>query len=410
MLKILERLGLKRLFLLAILIRLLLMPFYFHPDIKTYHFQAQFLKTGVFNIYSFLEENKERLPIREEFVYFPLTYFFLGSYQIIASPFMGKDFSDWLSDASQGAVDRIGIYRYLFILKFPYLILDLIIPFLLIKFFSDINRQRKVFILWLFNPISILIIYIFSNLDIIPVFLSIVSLLLFRKGRFILAGIILGLSASFKAYTLLFLPILLLFNKNLKDKVLTSLSSIITLILVLLPFWSTTFLNSALISGLTTRIAFPGITIGFGETLMISVVSLTVFYFWILRVEKKELEYIGLYIFSLLLLLFSTIHYHIQWLLWIVPFIIIVAVFKDSLLKIVSLWLILASLIPILYNDKFMNVSLLSALSNLYTLLPTTFTVVQKIYDPIQLQSVIHSIIFGLSFILVWEVLNLEKK
>ena len=88
------------LFLLAILIRLLLMPFYFHPDIKTYHFQSSHLQKGVFNIYSYLTENKQNLPIREEFVYFPLTYLFLGTYQIAASPLLGGDFNNWLSYAS----------------------------------------------------------------------------------------------------------------------------------------------------------------------------------------------------------------------------------------------------------------------------------------------------------------------
>lgn len=113
------------------------MPFYFHPDIKTYHFQASFLKKGVFNIYTYLAGHKVELPLKDEFVYFPLTYFFLGFYQIIASPFLGANFPVWLSDASAGAVNQIGVFRYLLILKLPYLVLDILIPFLLIKFLKN---------------------------------------------------------------------------------------------------------------------------------------------------------------------------------------------------------------------------------------------------------------------------------
>src|SRR5581483_3617962 len=86
--------------ILAILLRLLIMPFFFHPDIKTYSYQVSFLQKGILNIYSYLPENKAELPLKEEFVYFPLTYFTLGIYQIIASPFLGPDFYSWVSNAS----------------------------------------------------------------------------------------------------------------------------------------------------------------------------------------------------------------------------------------------------------------------------------------------------------------------
>src|SRR3989304_8391664 len=90
----------KKLLILAIILRLLIMPFFFHPDIKTYHFQASFLSKGVFNIYPYLIENREKLPLKEEFVYFPLTYFFLGGYQALVSPLLGDNFTNWLAGAS----------------------------------------------------------------------------------------------------------------------------------------------------------------------------------------------------------------------------------------------------------------------------------------------------------------------
>jgi len=137
MFKILTDLNLTKLFLLAILLRVLIMPFYFHPDIKTYNYQSAFLKKGVFNIYNYLVDNKNSLPIREEFTYFPLTYISLGAYQILISPLLGPNFSTWISDASSQVVEKVGTFRYLFLLKLPYLIVDLSIPFLLIKFFDS---------------------------------------------------------------------------------------------------------------------------------------------------------------------------------------------------------------------------------------------------------------------------------
>lgn len=409
MIKTLIELDLIKVFLLAILIRLLIMPFYFHPDIKTYSWQSSFLRDGVFNIYTYLVDNKQKLPLKEEFVYFPLTYFFLGTYQIIASPVLGADFNNWLSDASTEAVDRLGTFRYLFILKFPYLIFDLIIPFFLIHFFNDLKRKKEVFTLWLFNPISIAIIYIFSNIDIIPVTLTLISLLLFKNKRIFLSALVLGVAAGFKAYPLVLLPFILLFTNNFKDLIKMLVVSIGTVILIIFPFWSTAFFNSALISGLTTRIAFPAIPIGFGESLIIGILSLSTLFFAGLTEEGKKLNQLWLYLLMTLLLVFSGIHYHIQWLLWIMPFLVIFSIFWKSLSKIAFVWLSLAFIIPLLYDDKSMSVSLFSAISPLFNLLPTPFLIIQQLYDPFILQGIIHSIIFGISIILVFRSFSFLK-
>lgn len=409
MIKTLIELDLIKVFLLAILIRLLIMPFYFHPDIKTYSWQSSFLRDGVFNIYTYLIDNKQKLPLKEEFVYFPLTYFFLGTYQIVASPILGTNFKSWLSDASSEAVNTIGTFRYLFILKFPYLILDLLIPFLLIKFFKDKKEKKEVFLLWLFNPISIAIIYIFSNIDIIPVTLTLISLLLFKNKRIFLSALVLGVAAGFKAYPLVLLPFILLFTNNFKDLIKMLVVPIGTVILIIFLFWSTAFLNSALISGLTTRIAFPAIPIGFGESLIIGILSLSTLFFAGLTEEGKKLNQLWLYLLMTLLLVFSGIHYHVQWLLWIMPFLVIFSIFWKSLGKIAFVWLSLAFIIPLLYDDKSMSVSLFSAISTLFNLLPTPFLIIQQLYDPFILQGIIHSIIFGISIILVFRSFSFLK-
>ncbi len=387
-----------------------MMPFYFHPDIKTYHFQSSFLKYGVFNIYSYLAANKGNLPIKEDFVYFPLTYLFLGTYQILTAPLLGSQFDTWLIDASEQARETIGTFRYLFVLKIPYLLIDLLIPFLLIRFFESTEQKRKAVILWLFNPFSIVIIYIFSNLDIIPVALSLISLLLLRSKKIILSGIILGLAAGFKAYPVVFLPFLILHTKNLKQGIKLFLATVITLLLIILPFWSQAFLNSAFISGLTTRLAYPSVPIGFGEALMIGVIAMAVLFIMALMEDNLSLDKLWLSIFFALLLLFSTIHYHIAWLLWIIPFLIIFYLTQENKVgKLAWAWFSLAMLIPLTFDDKFMTVSTLSVISPLYNLLPTPFLILQKIYDPFLVQGLIHSILFGISIVLIFKTFKMLK-
>jgi len=410
-LQTLKRLGLIKLLLLAILLRLLLMPFYLHPDIKTYHFQASFLKQGVWDIYSYLSDNKDKLPLKEEFVYFPLTYIFLGSYQILMSPFLGADFVNWLHDASQQANERIGIFRYLFILKLPYLLIDIAIAFVLMRLFTNPADMKKALIFWLFNPFSLAIIYIFSNVDIIPVLLSLVSLLLFKNKRFLLSGFTLALATGFKAYPILFLPFLLIFIKDFKKRLLMVSITLGTVGAIIAPFWSKAFLNSALVSSLTTRLAFPGIGIGFGEALMVGIVLLSILFFTLVISTNRNTEDIWYYLLAVLLIIFSSIHFHIQWLLWIIPYLVIYYIYhkdKDSV-KLVWVWIALASIIPLLYDDRSMTISLLSTLSPLYNLIPTPFLLLQHFYDPFLTQGVIHSVIFGISLMLLWRILKVLK-
>lgn len=390
---------------LAVLVRLLIMPFYFHPDIKTYHFQAAPLKNGVWNIYSYLSDNKQNLTLKDDFVYFPAAYYFLGGYQILISPFLGKDFPNWLSDASQTASERVGVYRYLFLLKLPFLILDILIAFLILNFFNDIKQKKLAFTIWLFNPFTIILIYIFSNIDIIPVLFSVVSLLFAVKGKIIPAAFLLGLGAGFKAYPLLFLPFLLLQKNGIKEKFITSFAGLVPFAFIISPFWqSQSFKDAALVSGLTTRIVFGGLSIGFQETLIVSIISISALFFFGLFNFRKDNKDIWKYYLAILLLLFSFIHFHIQWLLWVAPFLVILIVKDQRFRTAVILLSLCAFSIPLLYNDKSMTVALLSGFSNLYNLLPAPFAIVQKFYDPYTIQSVLHSILVGGSLVSIWKI------
>ena len=48
----------KILFIFAIIIRLILTPLFYHPDIKSQNFHFQFLSQGKINVYQFIDENK----------------------------------------------------------------------------------------------------------------------------------------------------------------------------------------------------------------------------------------------------------------------------------------------------------------------------------------------------------------
>lgn len=403
-------LHLAKLLVAAVFLRLLVMPFYFHPDIKTFNFQAHFLQQGVTDIYSYLAVNKSKLPLKDEFVYFPLTYFFLGSYQWFASPFLGSNFTTWVSNSSQTANEAVGVFRYLFILKLPYLLFDLGTAFLLMSLFEEDKKKRQAFIFWLFNPFSIFIIYAFGNFDIIPVFLTIASLVLARKQHLVASSVVLGTAVAFKMYPLLFLPFLILEGRNMKERVWITFGGVGVFLLTIIPFLgSKYFWQSALVSGLTTRMIYPDFGIGFGESIMVAVAALSILYFYRLAQYRQGVEIIWKYFLAAMLLLFSLIHYHIQWLLWFLPLLIIFIVIENRAVLSGFLLMSAACLVPFFYDDKYMSVSLLSAISGLYDLVPTPFVVAQKLYDPFLIQSIFHSILLGGSLVIIRQLFRYGK-
>jgi hypothetical protein len=386
------------------------MPFYFHPDIKTYNFQSSFLKQGVVDIYSYLITNKEKLPLKDEFVYFPLTYFSLGGYQIIMQPFLGNNFQLWLGDASQNAIDQTGVFRYLFILKLPYLILDFATAIILMKLFDDNKKKRAVLTLWLLNPFSLALIYIFSNIDIFPVFLTVLSLYFSKINKIMIASLLIGLAAGFKAYPILFIPFLFFYAQGLKQKTLVVVPGLIAFFAVIAPFLkSSGFQQATIASGLTTRIISPTFAIGFSESLIIAMISLGALFFYAFNLENFKFERLPQFYLAALLLIFSSIHFHIQWLLWMIPFIIIIGAIHKRFLASLFVLLTTAIFIPLLYPDHFMGFSLMEPISSYFIPLPTLFQITQRFYDPYAIQSILHSVFLGGSIILIVQMFGGEK-
>ena len=377
---------------MAIFLRILVAAFLFHPDNKTYNYQGSFLKKGVFNIYTYLVENKKSLPLKDDFVYFPLTYFAVGGYQWIVSPILGKNFDTWITDAgSNSVVANSNIFKYLIVLKLPYLILDIAIAFLLMQFFENKEDKKKAFVFWLFNPFTIVLIYIFSNVDIFPVVLTILAFLMIKKQKLFSASLFLGLASGFKLYPLLFVPFLFLAGRNLKEKFILTATPIIIFGVIILSFISTAFFQSALVSGLTTGIFTSDFT----------TLALAILFFYAVLIDKK-LNIFNYWV-TLFLIIFSFTLFHIQWLLWIAPFLVILSVKKSNLSRLIFFFGILAFAIPILYQDRFMTISLFRVYSTWYDMLPTPFTVIQKVYDPNNLIAVFHSVLAAGSLVMTYK-------
>jgi hypothetical protein len=164
-----------------------------------------------------------------------------------------------------------------------------------------------------------------------------------------------------------------------------------------LPFISPAFFQSALVSGLTTGIFTSDFT----------TLALSILFFYALLVDKKFNLFN--YWVALFLIIFSFALFHTQWLLWIAPFLVILSVKNPKLSWLIFSLSIFAFVIPVLFQDRFMTISLFRVYSTWYDMLPTPFTVIQKVYDPANLQFVFHSILAAGSLVMTYKIFK-EKE
>lgn len=364
----------------AILLRFLVMPFFFHPDLKDHHQRVNYLYTqGVVNIYEFLRKDSYTKEHNLDFSYPPLTYFTLGFYQYLISPFLGNDFSKWIRDYSDYRYDTSFIFRYLFSLKIIYLIFELLTGLLIYKLLSNSSRRKLALSLWFFNPINLYAISAIGQFDIIPAFLSVLSYFLWNNKKALYSGLSLGTAVAFKTYPLLFLPFYLLSKGSLKNKIILLSTTPGIYGITILPFInSKEFQNDVLFSGLSTRIFQLKVFVANHELSIFVVLYLLLIILYVFLRSK-----IPLYIFFIitLALVFSTTRFHPQWIVWLMPYLSLAYGEDNIKLKYISLFTVAYFIYFTFFGDSFLTTGLLSPISTLYLEIPPFTKIVPDNYQ-----------------------------
>jgi len=322
------------------------MPFFYHPDIKSQHYHFQFLSKGVLNIYQFISSNKKNLGYGDTFNYLPLTFYTFGSFHTLIKPFLGSDFNIWLNDWGETKNSSPNINYYMLILKLPYLILDISIACLLLKIYKQIN----LFYLWLFNPVSIYLIYILGNFDILPTFLTILSYYYLKNNKLFLSYLLIGIAIALKVYPIIFLPFLFFYKK---EHILKHLKyvwvSFLPLVFTTIPFIvQNSFLNSFLGSGLTQKILEYKVY----NIPLFPIIYLIILIQYILSKSKYKFEIATTQSF---LFFISLLNFHPQWIIWFFPFVLFIYTNSNLSQKIyLILFFLLTFLYIFLINDNYL--------------------------------------------------------
>lgn len=360
--------SIKQIVIWALIVRLLIAPFLFHPDIKDINLRVSFLHTKrIFNIYDYLQRNPITKVNAPDFVYPPLTYFLLGSYQKIISPILGSDFQKWLFDFSGRSFENSKLYYYLLLLKLPYFFFDLLVVFILLKVVPPEQKKKAVFF-WLFNPINLYAIYGIGQFDIIPSALVFSSWYLWKKHRISYASILFGLACALKTYPLLFLPFILFTEEKFLSRIKFLVISSTIYLLTIAPYLnSINFQQNVLFSGLTQRVLEQKINI-----LSANIPIFIIFYLFLIFLKLKfRGTSIWVFITMTLLLVFSLIKVHPQWMIWVMPFITLAYGLKKINIAIFLLFSISYFISMVTIDDKYLTSAIFAPISSIFMDIPS---------------------------------------
>ncbi|MEM3676699.1 MAG: glycosyltransferase family 87 protein [Candidatus Bathyarchaeia archaeon] len=136
----------------------------------------------------------------------------------------------------------ISAYTYVFAMKLPMIIFDLLTAILIYKTLIHLTGSEKNsltgYYIWLFNPYLLIAVEMSGEVDVIPACLVMLSFLLLCRRRVVLSGLALASATLTRIYPLIFIPLMLMKTRRESRKSLLGFSTAFAAVILcaLIPF------------------------------------------------------------------------------------------------------------------------------------------------------------------------------
>ncbi len=180
-----------RLVLVAVLLRIVLMPFFGHVDTLSEARRIFYWdQSGIY-----FDDISRNVTLQFQLLFYKVFSVFIPNEE---SLFALEDMSNSTANPIEyfEFVSSDVIFRVLFIIKLPFFVADLVTAWCVFRLCGSDHGARKATLLWLFNPLMLFAVYIFGRFESIPVMFCALSLLAMQRDRIIWAAIFLGLSIN----------------------------------------------------------------------------------------------------------------------------------------------------------------------------------------------------------------------
>lgn len=386
--------------LVGLVLRLLIMPFTFHWDLQTIgELASRFFSGGPQAFYTSSYATYP-VPIFSLFVFF----------QIIFQPLLGQDFLVWLNKPVLTALFNPQIFKYLFLMKFPYLFFDLATAFLITLFFREERKKKLAFILWIFNPFTLHTTFAWGQFDIIPVFFTVLAFGLFLREKFLFSVLSLGLGGSFKLFPLLFLPIfLVLGEKSWFKRGALFLLGIFPWLASIIPFLGNPlFRQTNIASDQAQMLQHVAIPLGQDFYIHLFFPLYILLFLFALRAHQGRKDLVFSYSLIILLIFYAFSAFHPQWLLWGIP-LFIWHLFNSPRTLSLYLILFLTYFLKLILDTEASLALFVPVIPELYEL-PQLTEKLSEILQFARLRAFLHSIFAGAAIFLILFLLSQEVR
>lgn len=384
--------------IVGLLLRLLIIPITLHPDIRGYNLGAYLISQGhILDFYDYLSFKDQNDPLvkiygRDLFIYPPVAYIYPSIFIKLLWPLYPQELFNTLIQDMWKTVASSQLPLLLYLLKIPYLLVDLLIVYMLGKFFENKRDRFLAQVIWLLNPVVIYSAYMISQFDVILALSIILCLVLAKNKKYVLAAAALALGAAVKQFVFILLPLLALYIPgSIAKKLSVFFVGVGVYIAILSPYLSSVgFRRYALLASQSDKVFFAKIPISGGAYLPIFLVGVFLIYWFCLYFGKKY--QLWQWFILPLLLFYSLVHFHPQWLTWVTPLLVIFLVRLQRKAILPTAILVLSFVGIVLMFEPSLNTGLFAPLKppwgRDYSLIP----ILSKVFPEITLRS----IFFGL--------------
>lgn len=307
------------LIVIGLILRLVLASISFHPDVKIINYTSkEILKKGNFDLYNFLNST-DSPEVADDL---PLQYWIRIPVEFITRPLINLQVEEKFLNNTSLLFGHSELFTHLLIIKLPLILFDILLGALLIFVVSE-NYRKTILALWMFNPVTLWATSMIGQVDIMPTFFLVLAYFFLKGGNKGMSAIFLGVAAALKSFPFILAPFLIMQGKNLSEKVKLTILLGLPWVLTVLPYiFSPHFRSQALFAPQMDKILYAKIALSGGEGIYITLGLLFILYFIFAFQKRSADDFLHFSLASLLLVLAFT-HFHIQWFLWVTPFLLI---------------------------------------------------------------------------------------
>ena len=387
-------------FLIGILVRLSLLPFFFQRDLlSTYQRASETVFAG-----NFASDFQQLLTNMIYSVYIFIINAIVpavGQYSLIL---LEKD--TWISWVN--FISSNNIFTVLALFKGLYLIFDIACMFLIFRLSYDDDPEGRlnVFKFWMFNPVVIFVLYIFARHDIIGVFVTLIALMLAKKERKYWSIIILALAIALRFFPIMILiPLIIYLSKNKKDYIILTSIGISGLVVVEL-FSNLYFGKSLIFSLLNTQhfnyILSARLDLIIHDRIFLFIVAYVLIVLSFIHAKKKSFDLLINYGAIIYLAYIALSYFHPQYVLWTVPFLVLIFARKRALAYYHWVQFGLLMVILIYWGDLVTKFVLAPLDHQFFIYITGIIPLIERFYDSVAFVNIFRSIFTAVSLWMIY--------